>query len=210
VATSPASSLPNHSIAPLGPVIVRDTVGTLIRDSIQRVARHVVDALESSARSGGSPTVPSRRPRHEGRHDGTSPGQAGPHATTEVDSRTLERCDISYNPDLDGEPDPGEVIWTWVPYEEADGRGKDRPALVIAREDAGTVLALQLSSRDHRNEPGWVLLGRGGWDDGERSSWVDLTRILRVHPEGMRREGDIADRDDFQRVRESVLEYRRW
>ncbi|GAB5080487.1 hypothetical protein ARTHROSP310_36360 [Arthrobacter sp. AD-310] len=27
----------------------------------------------------------------------------------------------------DGEPDPGEVVWTWVPYQEDHGRGKDRP-----------------------------------------------------------------------------------
>ena len=29
---------------------------------------------------------------------------------------------FSYTPDRDGEPDPGEVVWTWVPYEERDGR----------------------------------------------------------------------------------------
>ncbi|HSO64208.1 MAG TPA: type II toxin-antitoxin system PemK/MazF family toxin, partial [Ornithinibacter sp.] len=30
-----------------------------------------------------------------------------------------------YAPRPDGEPDPGEVVWTWVPYEEDHAQGKD-------------------------------------------------------------------------------------
>ena len=43
-----------------------------------------------------------------------------------------------------------------MPYEENDGRGKDRPVLVVAREPAGTVLAVQLSSQAHDDDVGWV------------------------------------------------------
>ena len=25
---------------------------------------------------------------------------------------------VAYNPRTDGKPDPGEVVWAWVPYEE--------------------------------------------------------------------------------------------
>jgi len=52
---------------------------------------------------------------------------------------------ISYEPDLgDGDPDPGEIVWTWVPFEEDPDRGKDRPVLVIGR-DGPTILALMLT-----------------------------------------------------------------
>src|SRR4051812_11044880 len=38
---------------------------------------------------------------------------------------------ISYSPEADGSPDPGEIVWTWVPYQEDHSQGKDRPVLVI-------------------------------------------------------------------------------
>ena len=40
---------------------------------------------------------------------------------------------IEYSPDLDGDPDPGEVVWTWVPYEDDPNQGKDRPVVIIGR-----------------------------------------------------------------------------
>ena len=43
--------------------------------------------------------------------------------------------DIAYAPTPDGRPDPGEVVWTWVPYEDDPSQGKDRPVLLIGRED---------------------------------------------------------------------------
>ena len=39
---------------------------------------------------------------------------------------------VVYAPDLDGRADPGEIVWTWVVYEEDPTRGKDRPVLVVA------------------------------------------------------------------------------
>ena len=106
----------------------------------------------------------------------------------------------SYAPDRDGEPDPGEVVWTWVPFEENDGRGKDRPVLVVAQERAGTFLAVQLSSKQHDMDREWVALGSGPWDGSGRPSWVDLDRVLRVHPDGMRHEACALDRERFDRV----------
>ena len=40
----------------------------------------------------------------------------------------------TYSPDTDGEADPGEVVWAWVPYEDDPAQGKDRPVLLIARD----------------------------------------------------------------------------
>jgi hypothetical protein len=127
------------------------------------------------------------------------PGQSGPFAT--IDVGAVGKVTTSYNPDTDGDPDPGEVIWTWVPYEENDGRGKDRPVLIVALEPPGaTVLGVQLSSQERHGDPDWVAIGSGGWDAGARPSWVDISRVLRIHPEGMRREAAALSRDRFEQV----------
>ncbi|MEU5579321.1 type II toxin-antitoxin system PemK/MazF family toxin [Streptomyces huasconensis] len=133
-------------------------------------------------------------------HRSASPGRHGPTATTEVTPREVGRVRTAYAPDRDGDPDPGEIVWTWVPYEENDGRGKDRPVLVVAREAAGTLLAVRLSSKRHDRDREWVPIGSGPWDREGRESWVDIDRVLRVHERGMRREACALDRVRFDLV----------
>ncbi|RVW04845.1 type II toxin-antitoxin system PemK/MazF family toxin [Rhodococcus spongiicola] len=107
---------------------------------------------------------------------------------------------IEYAPSLDGQADPGEIVWTWVAYEEDPGRGKDRPVLVIGR-DGHTLLGLMLSSNSERGtDPDWLALGSGRWDPQSRPSWVRLDRVLDVPEEGIRREGAILDRERFDSV----------
>ncbi len=107
---------------------------------------------------------------------------------------------IVYAPDLDGRADPGEIVWTWVVYEDDPTRGKDRPVLVVGR-DRRTLLGLMLSSQDHHvDDPNWVAVGTGSWDYDGRTSWVRLDRVLDVPEEGIRREGAILDRDRFDVV----------
>jgi PemK-like, MazF-like toxin of type II toxin-antitoxin system len=105
---------------------------------------------------------------------------------------------IHYSPDLDGQADPGEIVWTWVVYEDDPTRGKDRPVLVVGR-DQRTLLGLMLSSQErHSGEVHWVGIGAGNWDYDGRPSWVRLDRVLDVPEDGIRREGAILDRDRFE------------
>jgi len=107
---------------------------------------------------------------------------------------------VAYAPDLDGQADPGEVVWTWVVYEDDPNRGKDRPVLVVGR-DRSNLLGLMLSSQDHhRDDPNWVGIGGGSWDYEGRVSWVRLDRVLDVPEEGIRREGAILDQAVFDVV----------
>ena len=152
-----------------------------LRDALGRVVR--------SARRGF---------RRSGPPEDLLPGQVGPSATTEA--REVGPVTTSYNPSTDGDPDPGEIVWTWVPYVENDGRGKDRPVLIVAREPAGTLLAVQLSSQEHDGEDGWVPIGSGSRDSEGRASWVDVRRLLRVHAAGMRREATALPRERFDLV----------
>lgn len=107
---------------------------------------------------------------------------------------------LVYAPDLDGQADPGEIVWTWVVYEDDPTRGKDRPVLVVGR-DRHTLLGLMLSSQErHAADPDWVGIGSGSWDDEGRDSWVRLDRVLDVPEEGIRREGAILQREVFDVV----------
>jgi hypothetical protein len=113
----------------------------------------------------------------------------------------------SYSPELDGEPDPGEVVWAWVPYEDDPSQGKDRPVLVVGRD--GTALAcLMLTSKDHDRDADdearygrhWMDIGTGGWDREGRDSEVRLDRLLTMPESEVRREGAVLDRKVFDAV----------
>lgn len=107
---------------------------------------------------------------------------------------------ISYAPNLDGDADPGEVVWTWVPYEEDPSQGKDRPVLIVAREGS-KVLGLQLSSKQHRHDDSnWVSIGRGKWDRQGRQSYARLDRVLTLDPNAIRREGGAVKKKVFTHV----------
>ena len=107
---------------------------------------------------------------------------------------------LVYAPALDGRADPGEIVWTWVVYDDDPSRGKDRPVLVVGR-DRRTLFGLMLSSQEHhRNDPNWVGIGAGSWDYDGRPSWVRLDRVLDVPEEGIRREGAILARETFEVV----------
>ena len=114
---------------------------------------------------------------------------------------------LSYDPHPDGLADPGEVVWAWVPFEEGDGRGKDRPVLIIGRVGE-LLLGLMLTSKDHdrdaRREAAagrhWLDVGTGGWDRENRPSEVRLDRVLRLRPSTVRREGAALPRALFDQV----------
>jgi hypothetical protein len=117
---------------------------------------------------------------------------------------------IVYTPDIDGAADPGEIVWAWVPFEEGDGRGKDRPLLVVGRA-GGELVGLMLSSQhDRAGDRNWVSVGSGAWDRDGRESFVRLDRVLEVGEHGIRREGAVLARDRFERVAEELRQRFGW
>lgn len=168
-----------------------------------------------SGKSGGRLGQPSaggagtRRPADSDELE-PSPGQNGESATREVDPHRVGAVRMTYQPDRDGDPDPGEIVWTWVPFEENDGRGKDRPVLVVAVEAGGTVLAVQLTSKDHDGDRDFVPIGSGSWDGEHRPSWVNIDRVMRVHATGMRREAAALDAKNYSRVEAALRQRYGW
>ena len=118
---------------------------------------------------------------------------------------------ITYSPAPGEEADPGEVVWTWVPYEEDHRDGKDRPVLIIGR-DHEWLLGLLLTSKDHDRDAAqearygrlWMDIGTGEWDPQRRPSEVRINRILRIDPDGVRRIGAVLDREVFEAVAAAV------
>ncbi len=129
----------------------------------------------------------------------------------------------TYAPEADGRPDPGEVVWAWVPYEEDASRGKDRPVLVLSVAgggaggvdggvDGGTVTALALTSLDHDRDAAqeaaegrhWMDVGTGAWDRDRRPSEVRLDRLLRLDADAVRREGAALDPQTYAKVVEAA------
>jgi hypothetical protein len=126
----------------------------------------------------------------------------------------LAGVDLGYRPRSDGRPDPGEVVWAWVPFDEGDGRGKDRPVLVVGQR-GGVLVGLMLSSQDHdldaadeaRHGRYWIDVGRGAWDPQGRPSEARLDRLLVVPPAAARRIGAALDRARFAEVVAAVREF---
>lgn len=138
---------------------------------------------------------------------------AGERATTRPAEPVVDvdRLRVSYDPRRDGEADPGEVVWAWVPYEDDPSRGKDRPVLIIGR--IGSRLAgIPLSTTDrnggaHANE--WVTVGTGPWDSQGRTSHAHISRPLAFEPDGIRREGAALDRARFDEIVAAVRAFDR-
>ncbi len=112
-----------------------------------------------------------------------------------------------YSPSRDNSPDPGEVVWAWIPFEEDARVGKDRPLLVIGRDaaDKQVFVGLMLSSKDHAGHPSWYPVGAGPWDREHRPSWVRLDRRLAVRANAVRREGAALPPQTFHAVVDRAL-----
>ncbi|WP_421084122.1 type II toxin-antitoxin system PemK/MazF family toxin [Rothia nasimurium] len=107
---------------------------------------------------------------------------------------------FAYSPSLDGDADPGEVVWAWVPFEEDYTQGKDRPVLIIGH-NGPYLLGLMLTSKDKNSftskDPNYLDIGAGVWDKEGRDSEVKLNRVVQLSPQGIRREGAIMDQGTF-------------
>ncbi|QUX30487.1 type II toxin-antitoxin system PemK/MazF family toxin [Nocardiopsis akebiae] len=108
---------------------------------------------------------------------------------------------LVYAPERDGLADAGEIVWTWVPYEEDPGRGKDRPLLVVGRR-GGRLHGLMLSSQrpEAWERQNWLPVGSGPWDREQRDSYVRVDRLFEFDEDDIRREAAVMDEELFWMV----------
>lgn len=148
----------------------------------------------SSNGSGQPQPKPSSKPSSRQQRKPTArPRNGAPAHDIETNGVNFE-----YAPNLDGDPDPGEVVWTWVPYEEDPSQGKDRPVVVVGRHGS-MLIGVPLTSKPRDDEP-QVPVGAGAWDRDGRPSYAKLERLLEIDPGKVRREGSVLSRVHFDDV----------
>jgi hypothetical protein len=179
----------------------------------------------TSSRNAPSRNAPSRNQPSRNQPSRPVPGpppsssSASPISTnpTQYPGDFTGKATLTYAPRDDGRPDPGEVVWAWVPFEEDHSQGKDRPVLVIAHEGK-YLLGLMLTSKDHdrdqeqdaRHGRFWLDVGTGAWDRQNRPSEVRLDRVLQLDPAAVRREGAVLDRNRYDEVAAGVRHAKHW
>lgn len=170
-------------------------------ESSQKSESRGDESRQREARTSGSSTPKPSAPKPSASTRSASTASASAGSDYPGDYRGM--IDFEYSPSLDGDADPGEIVWTWVPFEEDHSQGKDRPVILVGR-DGEYLLALMMTSKDHNNrehaDSNYLDIGSGPWDPQGRASEVKLNRVIRVRPDSMRREGAIMPEDTFRLI----------
>lgn len=157
----------------------------------------------ASSQSSPKPSAPKPSSAKSSAPKPSAPASTGASDGSDYPGDYRDMINFEYSPSLDGDADPGEIVWTWVPFEEDHSQGKDRPVLLVGR-DGEYLLALMMTSKDHNNrehaDSNYLDIGSGPWDPQGRASEVKLNRVIRVRPDSMRREGAIMPEDTFRLI----------
>ncbi len=106
---------------------------------------------------------------------------------------------VFYAPDMDGQAEPGEVVFSPLRFSRND-EVEQRAVLIIGRNHH-TLLALLISSNpDHADEQNWLHIGNGPWDPQHVDSWVRLDKTLLISESLIRRQGIRLPERRFERL----------
>ncbi|WP_381798143.1 type II toxin-antitoxin system PemK/MazF family toxin [Streptomyces niveus] len=150
----------------------------------------VATVVDGRGRSPRPPGGRSRRSRPPGGTDRRPPrGPAGRRTGAKAGGKTRSR-----------EPQPGEIWWAMVPYEDGPG-AKDRPCLVLSVRGR-TVLVAKITSKFHEERPGVIPLPPKavGEMDG-RQSFLETDELRKVDTKAFRRRVGPADPGLWRQVR---------
>lgn len=157
----------------------------------------------ASSQSSPRPSAPKPSSAQSSAPKPSAPASTGASDGSDYPGDYRGMINFEYSPSLDGDADPGEIVWTWVPFEEDHSQGKDRPVILVGR-DGEYLLALMMTSKDHNNrehaDSNYLDIGSGPWDSQGRASEVKLNRVIRVRPDSMRREGAMMPEDTFRLI----------
>ena len=176
-------------------------------ESSQKSESRKDESRQREARTSGSsapkPSASKSSSANSSAPKPSAPASTGASNGSDYPGDYRDMINFEYSPSLDGDADPGEIVWTWVPFEEDHSQGKDRPVILVGR-DGEYLLALMMTSKDHNNrehaDPNYLDIGSGPWDPQGRASEVKLNRVIRVRPDAMRREGAVMPEDTFRLI----------
>ncbi|MBZ8178353.1 hypothetical protein GP475_09000 [Corynebacterium poyangense] len=138
--------------------------------------------------------------------------EEGTHAESAVVVEHTDRLSrsIYYAPDMDGQAEPGEIVWIWVLCDGPDNPARERAILVVGRT-RHTILGLLISPNpDHDTEEEWLDIGSGQWDSSGRQCWLRLDRVIEVNELDIRRQGAVLPRRRFERVANRLRKDFQW
>ncbi len=99
-----------------------------------------------------------------------------------------------------GGPQPGEIWWADVPFEDRPG-SKDRPCLVLSVR-RGAARVVKITSRHGDGRPGVIALPGGAVGDRRgRASYLETDEVREVPLGDFRRRGGAMDPALWGRVR---------
>jgi len=102
-----------------------------------------------------------------------------------------------------GHPEPREVWWAEVPFEDGPG-SKDRPCLVIRVNRTHATVA-KITSKHHAERPGVLPLPRGTVGDRQgRASWLETDELREVPIADFRRKVGTVDVKTWGLARRAV------
>ncbi|MFD3440952.1 type II toxin-antitoxin system PemK/MazF family toxin [Streptomyces sp. NPDC058685] len=97
-------------------------------------------------------------------------------------------------------PQPGEIWWADVPYEDGPG-SKDRPCLVLSVR-GGTAQVAKITSKYHDERPGVISLPPGTVGDAQgRPSFLETDELRAVEVWEFRRRVGVVDPTVWDQVR---------
>ncbi|MFF4382343.1 type II toxin-antitoxin system PemK/MazF family toxin [Kitasatospora sp. NPDC001547] len=106
-------------------------------------------------------------------------------------------------PRTGGAPQPREIWWAEVPFEDGPG-SKDRPCLVL-RVHGRTATVAKITSRHRAERPGVLPLPPGSVGDRQgRTSWLETDELREVPLSAFRRRSGTVDGQVWARARRAM------
>lgn len=113
---------------------------------------------------------------------------------------------IYYAPDMDGNAEPGEVVWVTVPSQPPSVR-----SMLVVGRDQHEVLGLLISpEKAHADDARWLGIGSGEWEASGEPCWVRLDKTLCVPETDVHRRGTIVPSLRFERVANRLRDHFDW
>ena len=116
---------------------------------------------------------------------------------------------IFYAPDMDGQAEPGEVVWANLHFVRQVGL--ERRAVMVIGRNHHTLLGLLISSDPrHADDGNWFPIGNGPWSDKHDTSWVRMDKTLLIPETFIQRRGVRMPIRRFERLASALRQDYGW